>query len=81
MDKKEFVVTCPHCKECVIIQEINCGIFRHGILHDGKQIDPHASKEQCDQYVNEKLIYGCGAPFKIIKKTDETFEAVACDYI
>jgi len=79
--EKEFIVVCPHCKEFIIIQEINCGIFRHGTLHDGNQIEPHAPKEQCDAYVIQKVIYGCGRPFKIVKKDDQTFEAVACDYI
>jgi hypothetical protein len=83
MEKKgeEFIVTCPHCKEFVVIQEINCGIFRNGTLHNGNQMEPHAPKEQCDEYVNKKLIYGCGGPFKLVKKDDSTFEAVICDYI
>ena len=79
--EKEFIVTCPHCKEFILIQEINCGIFRHGTLHNGNQIEPHASKEQCDAYVAQKIIYGCGGPFKIVKKDDQTLEAVVCDYI
>jgi hypothetical protein len=29
----ESVVICPHCNEPVIIEKINCAIFRHGVLH------------------------------------------------
>ncbi len=71
-----FIVTCPHCKEFVWIEKINCGIFRHGTFHNGIQIDPHLSKELCDLYVNKKLIYGCGKPFKLVEQ-----DAVQCDYI
>jgi hypothetical protein len=81
IQEKEFIITCPHCKEFIIIQEINCGIFRHGTFHDGNQIEPHASKEHCDAYANQKIIYGCGKPFQIVKKDDQSFEAIVCDYI
>ena len=61
------VISCPHCKEFIIIEQINCAIFRHGYLKNNqKQIDPHATKELCDYYVRENLIYGCGKPFKLI---------------
>jgi len=29
----EPILECPHCKEFIIIEKINCGIFRHGVLH------------------------------------------------
>ena len=38
-------IPCPHCQEFIIIEQLNCGIFRHGVLKkSGKQINPHASK-------------------------------------
>jgi hypothetical protein len=40
------------------------------------QVDPHLCKEECDRFVREGLVYGCGKPFKIIDKI-----AVKCDYI
>lgn len=81
MKKEEPVLTCPHCKEYVIIKKINCAIFRHGILKkNGKQIDPHSPKEICDYYIKNDLIYGCGKPFRIFDNNG-TLETEICDYI
>lgn len=72
-----FIVDCPHCNEPVIIQEVNCAIFRHGIFKTNyEQIPPHSTKDQCDEWIEKNMIYGCGKPFKIINNT-----AVKCDYI
>ena len=77
----EVIITCPHCSEYIIIEKINCGIFRHGVLiKTGKQIDPHASKEECDDLINNKKIYGCGKPYKLIKEGDE-YKVSICEYI
>ena len=90
-EEKQPILQCPHCSEFIIIEEINCGIFRHGYLKDGnKQIDPHADKKLCDYYFNKNMIYGCGKPFKITKeitgetqinKDNEKYIIEACDYI
>ena len=62
----EKMIECPHCKEYIIIEQLNCGIFRHGILKSNlKQIDPHSSEELCQFYINTNKIYGCGKPFKV----------------
>lgn len=75
------VISCPHCKEFIIIEQINCAIFRHGYLKNNqKQIDPHATKELCDYYVRENLIYGCGKPFKLILNNNK-IKPIICDYI
>jgi hypothetical protein len=82
-----LVVECPHCKEPVLIEKLNCCIFRHGVnKKNGKQIDPHSSKELCDFYIKKKLILGCGKPFQVIpnvnsKDNDDKFIAIICDYI
>jgi hypothetical protein len=82
-----LVVECPHCKEPVLIEKLNCRIFRHGVLKNNeKQIEPHASKDLCDYYVKNELIFGCGKPFKVIinensKNDDDKLIAVICDYI
>lgn len=71
---------CPHCGDIILVnkKDINCGIFRHGVLKDGmKQINPHASKEECNRLLNEGLIFGCGKPFKIT----EDKKIYICDYI
>ena len=47
-----MIITCPHCSEFIWIDEINCGIFRHGILKNNLvQIHPHSSKELCEYYI------------------------------
>jgi hypothetical protein len=43
-------------------------------------MNPHASKEECDQLVKDQKIYGCGKPLRIVKKED-TYELEICDYI
>jgi hypothetical protein len=83
---------CPHCGVFVAIykKEINCKIFRHGVFKSNfKQINPHETKENCDKYVEEDLIFGCGKPFKIfniIEHTDsnekkENYYLENCGYI
>jgi hypothetical protein len=80
-DAINIVIECPHCKEPILIEKLNCCIFRHGVLKtDGTQINPHARKELCDYYINDGLIFGCGKPFKIISNND-TYVAIICDYI
>jgi hypothetical protein len=77
----EPILVCPHCNEYVIIEKLNCAIFRHGIMkHSGKQIDPHSSKELCEHYIKNNLIYGCGKPFKVVI-VNEKWETEICDYI
>jgi hypothetical protein len=67
---------CPHCGGLVEIIEINCGIFRHGIIKEtGQQMDPHSSKEICEHLVENNLIYGCGKPFEIVND-----KLVPCEY-
>jgi hypothetical protein len=52
------------------------------VLKDNsKQIDPHASKELCDYYVEKGMIYGCGKPFQVVQNADGEYTAVICDYI
>jgi hypothetical protein len=78
---KELILICPHCNDLVVIEQINCAIFRHGILKkNGEQIDPHSPKDICDYYVNNNLIYGCGKPFKIIT-INNISKTEICDYI
>lgn len=65
----EFEIACPNCGEYIIIEQINCAIFRHGVYkHTMCQINPHAPKAECDELKEKDLIYGCGKPFRIVKK-------------
>ena len=77
-----IIVTCPHCNDQILIEQLNCKIFSHGILKSNNtQINPHASKKDCDDYVNNCLIYGCGKPFEIIENENNELTAVICKYI
>ena len=77
----EPVLICPNCKESFIMEKLNCGIFRHAIfIANAEQINPHASKEECEYYINNKLIYGCGRPFRI-KMINNQYETELCNYI
>lgn len=68
MEDNYNIVNCPHCELPIQLyfKELNCKIFRHGIYKNTlKQIDPHLNKKQCEKLVENKLIYGCGKPFRI----------------
>ena len=72
-------INCPHCNGEIEIEVIACGIFRHGQFKiNGQQINPHESKEKCDYYTQNNLIWGCGKPFRYNTITN-TVEI--CDYI
>ena len=79
---KNIIIQCPHCDDFIMIEKLNCCIFRHGVLiKTDKQIDPHGSKELCEYYIKRKLIYGCGKPYKIIMNDKNEYLAIKCDYI
>lgn len=76
-----LIIECPHCHEPMEIEQINCGIFRHGILKENfEQINPHLPKFMCDQLFAQGLIFGCGKPFQILQKNDG-YIAIPCDYV
>jgi hypothetical protein len=77
-----LILKCPHCEEFILIEKINCGIFRHGIIiKTGKQMNPHETKEKCDELKNKNLIYGCGKPFRIKMKINDIYFTETCEYI
>ena len=74
-----YYFECPNCEGLCQVEkkDIKCGIFRHAIYkHNGNYIDPHTPEEECIRLTTEKLIYGCGKPFKFDGKTVEI-----CGYI
>jgi hypothetical protein len=78
----DIVVICPHCQDSILIEKLNCCIFRHGTLKaDGQQIQPHLSKEICDSLFSNNLIYGCGKPFQIVRNEKNELIAIICGYI
>jgi hypothetical protein len=80
-----LVITCPYeeCKGIIVVakNEINCGIFRHLYCAETGQIQPHASKEECENWLKrtDVTVYGCGKPFKYNPDTPGLAEI--CDYI
>jgi len=79
---EEKIITCPNCNDILIISELNCAIFRHGIYKkSNEQIDPHSYKEICDKLIESDQIYGCSKPFQIVILDDGTWIVQKCDYI
>jgi hypothetical protein len=76
-NSKEYIIECPHCKESIWIEQLNCRIFRHASFKTGEQIPPHASKLECETWLEKGLVYGCAKPFQIL----ESGEVIPCDYI
>lgn len=77
----ELCVMCPNCNDYVILEKLNCCIFRHGVYkHNLQQIHPHLPENECKKVVEHGLIYGCGKPFKIIIFNNE-LKAEICEYI
>ena len=82
----ELYYNCPHCNDIIIVytNEINCGIFRHAVFKSNlQQINPHETKELCDKYVADNVVYGCAKPLRILpyKNSDGNYELEICDYI
>ena len=75
-----MIVVCPNCKIPIVVQKLNCGIFRHGIyIKTGKQRNPHLDQKSCERLLKKNIIYGCGKPFRIVDKN--TWKAIECEYI
>ena len=85
-----FVFLCPHCNTYIEVgqNEINCTIFRHGYFFQQvnnniiltSQLNPHASKQECDELFRQGKIYGCGKPFQLLRNGDKCIVKI-CDYI
>lgn len=72
------IFTCPHCQLKLMISEMNCKIFRHGVVKSTmKQVNPHETKENCMRLRQTDKIYGCGLPFQITPEG----KIQKCDYI
>lgn len=82
MDTKSeefYIVECPWCSQSILVMksEINCTIFRCGVIKNtGQQLEPHSPKSVCDYMVENDMIYGCGKPFQF-----NGYQAVKCGYI
>ena len=61
-----YYFNCPHCNVMCQVHktDIRCTIFRHAVYKENLNfVNPHASKEKCEEWVKKKLVYGCGKPF------------------
>jgi hypothetical protein len=77
-----MIIECPHCQTFVLIEEIYCGIFRHGQYKDGyKFVEPHMSENDCKRLLESDLVYGCMKPFRIVKKSKNEYNVEICGYI
>jgi len=76
-----LIVECPHCKETIVIEQINCQIFRHAAYKQtGEPIPPHAPLAECELLLSQDQIFGCAKPFKLLFENEE-WVPVKCDYI
>ena len=78
-EENAFYFECPHCNLLIQVpqNEIRCTIFRHANYKtDMAFVPPHAPKSQCDFWVANGLVWGCGKPFKF-----DGQKVVKCDYI
>ncbi len=76
-----FLIVCPHCDQSIEIIEVNCGIFRCGVMKEGHtQIDPHLAKQDCEVLVRDDKIHGCSKPFQLVQDNGK-LSPVVCDYI
>lgn len=67
-----WLLQCPHCDHWVLVakEEMNCAVFRHGVLKDmSGQVPPHADKATVDTLLAANAILGCGQPFQVNKDT------------
>lgn len=75
------MMKCPHCNEDIIIDKINCGIFRHAWFKNNfEQVNSHLSEKDCDELIKNKLVYGCCKPFKVII-INNILTVEICNYI
>lgn len=85
------IVECPHCNMGIVVDALNCGVFRCGVWRDtGLQINPHMSEDECKAALGNaaeplcdriSLIWGCSKPFRIYTDASGVNRCVTCGYI
>lgn len=62
----ENIVFCPKCDGPIIIEQLNCGIFIHGVCKvNHTQVNPHSNTEEVKIMLYDDKIWGCGQQFKV----------------
>ena len=82
-----LIFSCPYCDATIMVHpdQIHCAIFRHGVYESDDDSDewvnlpPHASYRDVLLFKQQRTVYGCGGPFKIIQIGGERF-ATTCSY-
>jgi len=81
LEQKYLIVNCPHCLDPIYIlkKDLKCKIFRHAVYKKNpkKQINPHATQEECEKLIKNNKVFGCAKPFRI----NDNFQAEICDFI
>jgi len=70
---------CIWCNNKIAVEdsEVRCTIFRHAVFKKNMEfVPPHASKNQCEQWLNDESVWGCAKPFIFNRNTVKK-----CDYI
>jgi hypothetical protein len=78
-DSNIYYFNCPHCELLIQVpkEEIRCTIFRHAnFKKDMAFVPPHASKDECESWIKNDIVYGCAKPFRFTGRTLEI-----CGYI
>lgn len=74
--------SCPHCNGRIIVEknEVNCQIFRHGIMKDSTGVSPHLPQKECEELLSSGRVLGCMKPFRFVFAEPENYVEI-CDYI
>jgi hypothetical protein len=75
----DIVVHCPHCglPAPVTAADIDKGALYHGTLKkNGRRLRDRVPAEWVQYLYDNDMIYGCGKPFFVIRKSSIQFEAV-----
>jgi len=73
---------CPHCHgpTQILNNQVNCRIFRHAVyVSNNIPINPHMSKNQCEELVEKGLVRGCAKPFEFIS-CNNGYKVQVCEY-
>ena len=74
------IVECPHCNMGIVVDALNCGVFRCGVWKDtGLQINPHMSEDECRDAIGN--VWGCSKPFRIYTDASGVSRTTTCGYI
>lgn len=78
-----IIVECPHCQAPFEVDEGNCLVFRHAVDKKSmRPIAPHTPKEECERFLREGKIFGCGKPIKLVfDKAAKKWIGEICEYI